>query len=345
MCTVIELPDGRCSYIYTGGNIDEVSGYIYPDSTKIFVLTDTNVRDLYSPSFPGNAIVLTMSPGEKNKTLNTVLEIVRELIARDADRKSFIVGIGGGIVCDVTGFIASIYMRGVRFGFVPTTLMAQVDASVGGKNGVNCDGYKNMIGVFNQPDFVLCDSTMLKTLPLRELRAGLAEVVKSGLIADADLFRYVENNINDILNCRKENLDFIVERSIAIKARIVEADERESGERKKLNLGHTFGHAIEKHSDNTLLHGEAVSVGLAIAAKISEQSGLISHEECLRITNLLLKIGLPVATEIPASHLMEAIGKDKTRQDNSVHFVLNKGIGDSEVRKVSYDELEVLLGK
>ncbi|MDR1170319.1 MAG: 3-dehydroquinate synthase, partial [Prevotellaceae bacterium] len=261
-----------------------------------------------------------------------------------ADRKSLIVGFGGGIVCDMTGFIASIYMRGIKFGFVPTTLMAQVDASVGGKNGVNCDGYKNMIGVFNQPDFVLCDSKTLKTLPLRELKAGMAEVIKSGLIANSALFSYVEENIDAILNSEKEQIDFIVSQCIGIKAKIVEIDEKESGERKKLNLGHTFGHAIEKHSNN-LLHGEAVSIGLVIAAKISELLNLITNEDFIRIKNVLQKTGLPTGTDISPVNLLEAIGKDKKRENDSVHFVLNRGIGNSEIREISFNELAILLEK
>jgi 3-dehydroquinate synthase len=337
---ILKLSDGRTSSILIGENIENLSGYL--DAEKVFILTNPSISDLYAHVFPENARVITMPAGEKNKTLDVVHDTIRQLIAAGADRKSVIAGFGGGIVCDMTGFIASIYMRGVKFGFVPTTLMAQVDASVGGKNGVNCDGYKNMIGVFNQPDFVLCDSKTLKTLPLRELKAGMAEVVKSGLIADSDLFSYVENNIDAILNCEKEQIDFIVAQSVGIKARIVEADERESGERKKLNLGHTFGHAVEKHSKD-ILHGEAVSVGLVIAAKISELLNMITNEEFIRIKNVLKRIGLPVSAGISASDLMEAVGKDKKRENNSIHFVLNRGTGDSEVREIAYSELALLL--
>jgi 3-dehydroquinate synthase len=339
---IIKLSDGRTSSIFIGENIENLSGYL--GTGKNFILTNPNISELYSHIFPKNAQIIAVPAGETNKTLDVVLDTIRQLIAAGADRKSVIVGFGGGIVCDMTGFIASIYMRGVKFGFVPTTLMAQVDASVGGKNGVNCDGYKNMIGVFNQPDFVLCDSKTLKTLPLRELKAGMAEVIKSGLIANPALFAYVEENIKHILDCEKTPIDYIVSQSVEIKARIVEADERESGERKKLNLGHTFGHAVEKHSNN-VLHGEAVSIGLVIAAKISELLNLITNEEFTRIKQILEKTGLPVATNISASNLLEAIGKDKKRENDSIHFVLNRGIGDSEVREISYQELAVLLEK
>ncbi|MDR1114573.1 MAG: 3-dehydroquinate synthase [Tannerella sp.] len=339
---ILKLSDGRTSSILIGENIENLSAYL--DSEKIFILTNPGISELYAHVFPKNAQIITMPAGEKNKTLDVVLDTIRCLIDAGTDRKSLIVGFGGGIVCDMTGFIASIYMRGVKFGFVPTTLMAQVDASVGGKNGVNCDGYKNMIGVFNQPDFVLCDSKTLKTLPLRELKAGMAEVIKSGLIANSALFSYVEENIDAILNCEKEQIDFIVSQSVEIKARIVEADERESGERKKLNLGHTFAHAVEKHSDN-VLHGEAVSTGLVIAAKISELLNLITNEDFIRIKNILKRTGLPVSTNISPTNLLEAIGKDKKRENDFIHFVLNRGIGDSEVREILYQELAALLEK
>jgi 3-dehydroquinate synthase len=321
----------------TGGRIRDIGEYT--GAKRVFILTNPEVYRLYGDDFPANATVISMPPGEKNKTLSTVSTVVSRLIEEGADRDSYLVGIGGGIVCDMTGFIASIYMRGVRFGFVPTTLMAQVDASVGGKNGVNHDGYKNMAGVFNQPDFVLCDTETLRTLPERELRSGLAEVVKSALIADAALFEYLENHIGDILECSMEALAFIVDRSLRIKAGIVEADEREAGERRKLNLGHTFGHAIEKLSGNALLHGEAVSAGLVLAAQVSNRLGLLSNVELPRIIRLLTEAGLPVAVNIDIVKLLEAAEKDKKKQGDSLHFVLNKGIGDSLVEKMSCAEL------
>ena len=337
----LQLPDGRISLVTIGESLKNLSSYIH--NKKVFILTDATIYQLYHQQFPANYHVITMPAGEPNKTLNTVLEVIRQLIEHGADRSSFIVGIGGGIVCDVTGFIASIYMRGTKFGFVPTTLLAQVDASVGGKNGVNCDGYKNMIGIFNQPDFVMCDPSVLKTLPPRELKSGLAEVVKAGLITNISLFEYIENNVQPILACDPEKLNYIVENSIRIKANIVEADERETGERKKLNLGHTVGHAVEKHSHNQLLHGEAVSIGMVIAARISEKLGLLSNNDVERITALLKNIGLPVTTDIPAQNLIEAVGKDKKKHGDSVHFVLNNGLGEVIIKEIPYDELSTLL--
>jgi 3-dehydroquinate synthase len=343
MTMILKLPDGRTSSILVGENIENLANYLFSD--KIFILTNPNILDLYSDFLPKNAPVITMPAGETNKTLNTVLDTIRKLVDAGADRKSVIVGFGGGIVCDITGFIASIYMRGIRFGFVPTTLMAQVDASVGGKNGVNCDGYKNMIGVFNQPDFVLCDPKTLKTLPERELRSGIAEVIKYGLIADAEFFSFVEKSIDNILKCDIDCLHSIVYKSIQRKIEIVEVDEKESGERKKLNLGHTFGHAIEKCSDNMLLHGEAVSIGMTIAAKISEQMGFITNEDFVRIKNILETAGLPVTTDIAPENLMEAIRKDKKRENEFVYFVLNRSIGNSIIKTIAFNELAILLEK
>jgi 3-dehydroquinate synthase len=337
---ILELPDGRKSTILIGENVANLP--VYLNSEKVFILTNPNIADLYSHVFPKRAKVILMPPSEKNKNLDTVHDVIRQLIAAEADRKSLIVGFGGGIVCDITGFIASIYMRGVHFGFVPTTLMAQVDASVGGKNGVNCDGYKNMIGVFNQPDFVLCDPKTLKTLPERELRAGLAEVIKCGLIDSLLLFRYVENNTYPIVNCDEKAMEYIVSKSLEIKANIVAIDEKESGVRKKLNLGHTFGHAIEKHAYD-ILHGEAVSIGMLITAKISEIRGLITSEEYLRIKSVLEEVGLPVKCAILSDDLLEAIGKDKKRENDAIHFVLNRNIGESIVEEIPFDDLAKLL--
>ena len=334
---IIKLPDGSVSSILTDESIASLPARL--NGEQVFVLTDSRVHSLYGKAFPRNAGVIVLPAGEKNKTLETVYSAIHQLIELGADRKSFVLGIGGGIVCDITGFVASIYMRGLRFGFVPTTLLAQVDASVGGKNGVNCDGYKNMIGVFNQPEFVLCDVNLLETLDPRELRAGLAEVIKSALIADASLFEYLEKNIESILGLDRKQLCFIVERSVAIKAQIVEADEREAGERKKLNLGHTFGHAIEKQSNNQFLHGEAVSIGMRMAAEVSKRLGLLSETDLQRILNLLERTGLPLSSDIPQAALMEAVGKDKKKHGDRLSFVLNKGIGKAEIRELRRDEL------
>lgn len=240
---------------------------------------------------------------------------------------------------DVTGFVASTYMRGLRFGFVATTLLAQVDASVGGKNGVNYEGYKNMVGTFNQPDFVLCDPAMLDTLPEREFRAGLAEIVKAGLIADRELFGLFESHSLEEFRRDRALLGEAVMRAVKVKAHIVERDERESDERRKLNLGHTFAHAIEKCSRD-FLHGEAVAIGTVMIARLSERLGTVTAEEAARVRSVFERMGLPVATGIEPPRLIAALKHDKKKEARSVAFVLMRGIGDCEIRPMTFDEID-----
>lgn len=334
----VHLPDGRVSGIFIGESIKHIQHHTH--NQNIIVITEANIYEQYQQHFPPNAPIIFIKGGEENKTMATIAHIAERLIELGADRGCYLIGIGGGIVCDITGFAASIYMRGVSFGFVATTLLAQVDASVGGKNGVNFNRYKNMLGVFNQPDFVLCDTGALKTLPMREVKAGLAEVVKTALIADKGLFEYIEQNANNILELNETAINHIVKRSVQIKASVVEADEREAGERRKLNLGHTFGHAIEKHGN--LLHGEAVSIGLVIAAQLSHKLNLISEIDVQRIAALLSKLGLPTSTDIDKELLLDAVTKDKKRQNQSVYFILNEGIGCAKVQPLAFNELKHL---
>lgn len=307
----------------------------YVPNVRVIIITDPNVYALY-----GNIIDryehIVVGVGERHKTLSEVEKIYRRLIAMNAGRDCFIVGFGGGIVTDIAGFAASTYMRGVRFGFVCSTLLAQVDAGIGGKNGVNVDGYKNMAGTFNQPQFVLCDTDLLKTLPEREFRAGLAEVVKAAVIADPELFDLLESHTYEEI---KELLNEVITRSIRVKASIVGRDELEAGERRKLNLGHTFGHALE-HATDAYLHGEAVSVGIAIASDIAVRAGVLAAANHHRIIALLSHLGLPVRSEIDPRSLLDAIRKDKKGDGQTIRFILPTGIGSCEVREMSFDELE-----
>jgi 3-dehydroquinate synthase len=281
--------------------------------------------------------VIEIANGETVKTLESVEEICSKLAELEADRSSFIVGIGGGVVCDITGFVASIYMRGVRFGFVSTTLLSQVDASVGGKNGVNLGGYKNMVGVFNQPEFVICDMSLIKTLPERELLSGYAEVVKHAVIGNPTLFSYLEENYEKGLAVDNSIIKRVVSDSITLKASIVSRDETEKGERRKLNFGHTLGHAIEKTLG--VSHGEAISVGMVMASRLSAQMGYLSQEDAERIEILLKKLKLPVGLPLNRQNLLDAIRKDKKRSGSRVHFVFLKRIGHAFVEKISIHEL------
>jgi 3-dehydroquinate synthase len=276
--------------------------------------------------------------GEHAKSLETVKEIYTKLLDYEADRSTFIVGIGGGVVCDLTGFAASTYMRGLDFGFVATSLLAQVDASVGGKNAVNFSGYKNIIGTFNQPKFVICDLELLDTLSQAEILNGLAEIVKHALIGDPELFSYLEHHSKKKDPYDREFFQRAVHDSIAVKAAIVQRDERESGERRILNFGHTLGHSIEKVTN--LSHGEAISLGMNFATKYSVKKKKLGAEESRRILSLFNKMKLPMDNPFDKKKVLAAIKKDKKRESEGIHFVFLRDIGSPEVVKTSLDELE-----
>lgn len=324
------------SRVVVGDVIGELGQWL--PSRRVIVITDSNVHRRYMEIIDRyDHIIIGM--GETNKTLLTMEKIFHELIEMDADRECFILGFGGGIVTDVAGFAASTYMRGVRFGFVASTLLAQVDASVGGKNGVNVEGYKNMVGTFNQPDFVLCDTTLLRTLPEREFKAGLAEIIKAGVIADPALFGLFESNSLDDFRDNDSLLTQAITAAVRVKAGIVERDEREAGERKLLNLGHTFGHAIEK-STSTYLHGEGVAIGLVMACEMSVRMGLMGHEEAARIKNVVERMGLPTESGIEEKRLVKVMRHDKKRDTDCINMVLPVGIGKCEVHRMPIADLE-----
>ncbi len=309
----------------------------YLPQQKVIVLTDDKVNQLYGKHFTDYPVI-EIGQTEANKTLETIAFILEKLIELEADRSSFLLAVGGGIVCDIGGFAASVYLRGIDFGFISTTLLSQVDASVGGKNGVNLKGFKNMVGVFNQPKFVLCDPNMLKTLDKDDLHCGFAEIVKHTLIEDAAMFAKLEQNSSKALALDPAFIEELVSNSVHIKAAIVNRDEKEKGERRKLNLGHTFGHAAEKVLK--ISHGKAVSLGLVIAGKLSVARGLLAQEELDRIINLLKALELP--TEIPGSknEIIEALDQDKKREGSSIHFILMKGIGQVSIESIEIDELK-----
>lgn len=318
------------------GSAGRLLAELLPKSARVIAIADANIdrcqADLLAPFEK-----IIIGQGESVKTLHTVEELVRELVSREADRSTFLLGIGGGIVTDITGFVASIYMRGIRFGFVPTTLLAQVDASVGGKNGVNLDGYKNMMGCFNQPDFVICDSTLLNSLPDREFRAGMAEMIKTAIIGDEELFELFERTTPEQLRDDTELLSQAIERAVRVKTSIVERDEREAGERRLLNLGHTIGHAIEKCS-RKMLHGEAVAAGMGVVVRYAAERGVCSAECAERVLALLDKYGLPSASPIEMRELRKAILRDKKRRGNTLAFILPERIGKCKIEEVEIKE-------
>lgn len=323
------------STIMIGERIGNLPDYL--PKGKPVIITDKTVLRLYGNDFP-DADVIQIGTGEKIKTLKTVENIHKQLIAMGADRSSFIVGIGGGIVCDIAGFAASTYMRGVRFGFAATTLLAQVDAGTGGKNGVNLGGYKNIIGVFNQPDFVICDIGLLSTLPDTEISCGFAEIVKHAVIKDQDMFAYIEQNYEKALRLEAVVLEKLIHDSLIIKAEIVSQDETEKGERRKLNFGHTFAHAIEKTYKKT--HGEAVSIGMTAACRLSVKKGYLSETEADRIRLLLEKLNLPTDIRMDRRKILDAVRRDKKKEGDFIYFVLIKGIGEAVVEAITLGELE-----
>ncbi len=303
---------------------------------QVVAVTDTTVKRLYGGSIP-LADVVEIGTGEGVKTLETVCGLYEAFMDRGMDRGCCVVGIGGGIVCDITGFAASTYLRGVDFGFVPTTLLAQVDASMGGKNGVNFGGYKNMVGCFRQPRFVLSDVAFLKTLAPAELACGFAEIIKHALISSSRMFELLEDRHCEALALAPAVLERLVWDSVTIKGGIVNRDEREGDERRKLNFGHTFGHAIEAAAG--VPHGHAVSAGMMIAAQMSVDRGLLAPEELARICSLLTAMGLPTLIEVDPRRMADGLLRDKKRARKRIAMVLLEGIGRAVVQPLAIDEL------
>jgi len=301
-----------------------------------FLVSDDTVAALYGEKvrevLKGMGLevkILSIPPGEAHKTMETVLALVEGLLEAGADRSSGLIALGGGVTGDITGFAASIFMRGIPCLQMPTTLVGQVDSSIGGKTGVDLKEGKNLAGTFHQPKAVIIDMEFLRSLPDREFRNGLAEVVKYGIIDDPGLFEYLENESERILTRDMECLSEVVSRSCSIKKGIVEIDEKELGLRKILNFGHTLGHAVEAESGYGISHGEAVAVGMLAAAKISEKRGYLPEKERERIETLIRRMGLPV--RIPAAvrpeGVLSRLRYDKKKKDGEVSFVLLKRIG------------------
>jgi 3-dehydroquinate synthase len=310
----------------------------YVPARDILIVSNTTVAPLYrqpvAAAFGGSRVVEAILPdGESHKTLATVSRVLDVLVANRFGRDCTVLALGGGVVGDMAGFAAACYQRGVSFVQVPTTLLAQVDSSVGGKTGVNHPGGKNLIGAFYQPGAVIADTTTLATLPARELRAGLAEVIKYGMICDAPFFDWIEAHIDELLAADPAALARVIYRSCEIKAQIVGRDEREHGDRALLNLGHTFGHAIESATHYTRwLHGEAIGAGLLMAAGMSHELGLVDSASVDRVQRLLERTGLPVRiAEVLPDVALEHMKIDKKVQAGRMRLVLMRTLGDAFV--------------
>ncbi|WP_263368656.1 3-dehydroquinate synthase [Edaphobacter bradus] len=312
---------------------------------RTFVVTSPEIWGLWGrkflESFAEPPTVLFLPAGEAHKRLRTLESLTEQMAEAGADRDALLVAFGGGVVGDVTGFLAAIYMRGVPYVQIPTTLLAQVDSSVGGKTGVNLAAGKNLVGSFHHPLAVLADIDLLGTLPAAELHAGLQESIKAGVIRDASLFRYLERNADTVLSGDAKALAHVVAASVRVKAEVVASDERESGLRMILNYGHTVGHAIEAATGyKQLLHGEAVGWGSIAATRLGLMRGLISDAEASRIISLILRYGPLSGFTATAEKLVALTSSDKKNRSGTLSFILPTGIGAVEiVRDVTKAEL------
>ena len=336
----VRLPEGSAYPILIGagllGDPAVLGGAI--GARDVLVVTNETVGPLYleraRAGLAGKRVQsLELPDGEAHKTLGTAARIFDAMVDARFNRDACIAALGGGVVGDTAGFAAACYQRGVDFVQLPTTLLAQVDASVGGKTGVNHPAGKNLIGAFHQPVAVIADTATLATLPQRELRSGLAEVVKHALIADAVLLDWLDAHLDALLARDPDALTHAVRRSCEIKAHIVAADERERGRRAELNFGHTFGHAIETATGyGDWLHGEAVSVGMALAATLSQRQGWLAAADVRRVRELLHRAGLPVAAPgIGAARALALMGMDKKVLGGRIRLVLLRGLGQAAV--------------
>ncbi len=305
-------------------------------------LTDENIHQLHSEKFNDKKVIVVPA-GEKFKQQSTVDNVIDQLIQLEADRETILIGVGGGVVTDMTGYIASLYMRGIKCCLVPTTILAMVDACIGGKNGVDVGIYKNMVGTVKQPEFLLYDYSFLKTLPTEEWINGFAEIIKHACIKDADLFAELENSSLEEFKISALKMDRLIQRNVQIKYQVVSADPLEQGERRLLNFGHTLGHAIENMY--ALPHGHAISIGMAAASTISISLNNFSLEERERVLNLLNKYHLPFDLELDIQKVWQIILRDKKRSGKDMKFILLNKIGDGVVFPIPLIQLGNILNE
>lgn len=353
---VVNLDLGADSYpIYIGSGLITDNAILHPyiEGQQVCVVSNTTVGPIYGErlrqQLGGDLAVdyFELPDGEQYKTLDSLNKIITHLLENRHERSTTLIALGGGVVGDITGFAAACYLRGVNFLQVPTTLLAQVDSSVGGKTGVNHPLGKNLIGAFKQPECVLIDIDTLSTLPDRELRAGMAEVIKHGAIRDIEFIRWLEENLDQIQSLEPVTMSYLVKRNCQIKAEVVSSDEKEKGVRAILNLGHTFGHAIESAMGyGVWLHGEAVAAGSVMAADLSFRMGLLTAGECRRFKALIAAAGLPVCPPegITPEQFVDLMKMDKKASAGEMRFVLLNGLGTATlVDRVDADLLQQTL--
>ena len=344
----VDLKDRSYSIIIEKGLINRVSEEIRKvyKGKKIFIITDDNVNKYYGGKISEELKVsdfevklLSLKPGEETKNFNTLPIVYNELLDFNLTRSDLIIALGGGVIGDLAGFVASTYLRGVDFVQIPTSLLAQVDSSVGGKVAVDLDRGKNLVGSFYHPKCVLIDPEVLNTLEDRFFIDGMAEVIKYGCIKDKEFFDYLEKmeNNQQLIN----NMEVVIHKCCDIKRQVVENDEKDKGERMLLNFGHTLGHAIEQHYNYTKYsHGEGVAIGMYVISKISEEKGLTKKGTSQRIKDILVKYNLPYELDVNIEETLEAINLDKKKLGNDLNIIILKEIGSSEIYKTTAELLK-----
>lgn len=321
---------------YLAGGISHLKKITDPAATVL--ITDEQVYNAHAKRFKGwNTIVL--KPGEEYKVQATVDSIVEQLITMEAGRGTTLVGVGGGVITDLTGYVASVYMRGIRFGFIPTSILALVDASIGGKNGIDVGEYKNMVGVIRQPAFILHDMVFLKSLRTEQWENGFAEIIKHACIKDEVMFAALETGSLKNYRGKQKSICEMVQRNALLKTKVVQRDEFEKGERRLLNFGHTLGHALETQYE--LLHGQAIAIGMTYACHISEQ--LCGFKQTERVVNLLTKYNLPTYAAFDKQKVFNILKMDKKRERKEMNYVLLERIGKGVVKSVPLQQLEKII--
>jgi 3-dehydroquinate synthase len=331
---------------YSGGMVktildtafDTIQNFHLPE--KIIILTDETIFALHEQKFTNYAVII-IDGTEKNKIQTTIDSIVNQMLEMDIDKSFMLVGVGGGVVTDMAGYVASIYKRGIKLGLVPTTILGMTDAAIGGKNGVNVGMYKNMVGTTYRPQFILYDFSFLESLPKAEWINGFAEIIKHACIKDATMFEELSLNNIDFYFENKNAIALLIEKNVALKTAVVLNDEHETGERYLLNFGHTFGHAVENLYN--LPHGHAVSIGMIMAAKVSEEINNFASESKEKLVQLLQQYNLPITLSIDKNAVLALLKKDKKRAGDAINFVLLNSIGDGVVQKLSFTQIESLL--
>ncbi len=308
-----------------------------PPATSVLV-TDENIFAAHGGKFKGYDMIV-LKPGEEFKVQETVDEVIAQLIDMKADRQTTLVGVGGGVVTDLTGYVASVYMRGIRFGFMPTSILALVDASIGGKNGIDVGLYKNMVGSITQPAFLLHDMSLLASLPQHEWVNGFAEIIKHACILDRKMFLELESHDLAAYQSHQKRLGELIRRNALLKARIVKKDEFEKKERRLLNFGHTLGHALETQYE--LSHGEAISIGMTCAMQLSEQ--LADFKQTERVVEVLTRYGLPTYAEFDKTAAIEVLRMDKKRERKEMNYILLDRIGKGIIQSIPMKKLESLI--